>query len=97
MVSSSEDAVWYCHEKNFEVDIDELIHIDSIKEIVHDPEENQFYLLANKRYGVLGFYLIRFEAKNPDNHKFLTKWRHNLEIGDANIFILTGQEAYAGD
>ena len=55
-----------------------------------DPEENKFYFLSNKRHGELGFYLIKFDAKNPKNFKFLTSWRHNLDIGDANIFILQG-------
>ena len=52
--------------------------------------------MANKRYDELGFYLIRFDAKKPEDFKFLTSWTHNLDIGDANIFILRGQDPKMG-
>ena len=90
MVSNQEDAIWYNHSTNQELDIDELFEIDMVKDIVLDPEEKIFYFLANKRLGELGFYLIKFDAKNPKDFKFLTSWKHKLEIGDANVFILQG-------
>ena len=96
MVSNQEDAVWYDHDTRKEQDIDELFGIDMVKDIVLDPEENKFYFLSNKRHGELGFYLIKFDAKNPNDFKFLTSWRHNLDIGDANIFILQGQDSKMG-
>jgi hypothetical protein len=46
---------------------------------------------------VLGFYLIRFDAKNPEDFQFLTSWGHNLDIGDANMFMLKGLDPHSGN
>ena len=93
MVSDQDDAVWYDSATKLEQDIDELFEIGGVKEIALDPEDNHFYFLANRRYGHLGFYLIRFDAKKPKEFKFLTSWRNNLEIGDASIFVLRGKDS----
>ena len=53
--------------------------------------------MANKRKDELGFYLIRFDAKNPKDYKFLTSWAHNLDIGDASMFMLKGQDQSVGN
>lgn len=92
MVSDPEDAVWYDHSTGNEQDIDELFEVDLVKEIVLDGEDGHFYFLANKRQGRLGYYLIRFDAKNPKEFKFLTSWINNLEIGDASIYLLRGAD-----
>ena len=96
MVSDPEDAVWYDHSTGDEQDIDELFEVDLVKEIVLDNEDNHFYFLANKREGRLGYYLIRFNAKNPKDFKFLTSWINNLEIGDASIYLLRGYDINNG-
>jgi len=43
--------------------------------------------LANKKDGIIGFYLISIDQLNPNKYKYLTMWRHKLEIGDATISI----------
>ena len=44
--------------------------------------------MANKFEGRLGFFLIRMNAEDPDDHKFLTKWKNKLDIGDAAINVI---------
>lgn len=55
-----------------------------------DEEDELFYFLANKKDGVIGFYLVKFDMMNPMDFTYLTMWRHKLDIGDANINILRG-------
>ena len=55
-------------------------------------EEEVFFILCNKQDEQLGFYLIKFWQDDPYQFKNLTQWRHKLDIGDANIYILRGQD-----
>lgn len=48
-------------------------------------------MISNKKEGVLGFYLIKFDANNPQNYFFLTTWKHNLDIENVNISISRGE------
>jgi hypothetical protein len=48
-------------------------------------------MISNKKEGVLGFYLIKFDANNPQNYFFLTTWKHNLDIENVNAFISIGE------
>ena len=41
--------------------------------------------------GQMGFYLIKFSVDNPNDIKYLTMWRHNLDIDDANMYICRGK------
>jgi len=36
-----------------------------VKEIVYDPEDGLFYLLANKYQEKLGFFVLRMPESNP--------------------------------
>jgi hypothetical protein len=73
---------------NKEIDLDELYSIGCMKEIIYDHEDGVFYILANKFEEKLGFFIIRMNEKNPQEHTFLTKWKNKLDLGDANIFVL---------
>ena len=55
--------------------------------MIFDHEEDKFYFLANIKDGVLGYYLIQFEAKNPGICQFLTTVRVPLNIDDASMHI----------
>ena len=53
-----------------EIDIDEITGVSLIKSCMGD-EEN-FYILANKKDKILGFYLLRFDLNHPEEKvKFL--------------------------
>ena len=65
--------------------MDKLYDISSIKEITYDDEDNAFYALANRCAGKLGIFLIRFDEKRPQKHKFILRIFNGLEIGDCDI------------
>ena len=91
IVASQKDAIWW-DSKNPKscIDLDDLFKVDCIKRIVIDHEENAVYFLSNKRFEKLGFFLIKFDASDPKRHRFLTLWKHKLEIDNCNIFLLRG-------
>ena len=72
------------------MDFNELYGVQSIKSILYDREDEAFYFLCNKRNGFIGFYLYKFSERDPEDYTILTSWRHNLSIGDANIFLSRG-------
>ena len=37
--------------------------------------------------------MIKFGEQKPKNGKFMTLWKHKLEIDNANIFVLRGNDA----
>lgn len=64
------------------------MEIGCIKEIIHDEEDEVFYILANKYDQKLGFFIIRMKDQDPSDFKFLTKWKNKLDIGDSNLFVM---------
>ena len=44
----------------------------SIKAVIYDIEDEDFYLLCNENKGIIGFFLIKFNQKDPKNYVFLT-------------------------
>ena len=50
----------------------------------------KFYVLANKREKLLGYYLIEIDQQSPNKLKpnFLINWKCKLDIGDASLFVL---------
>ena len=67
------------------IDIDALYNISAIKEITHDEEDQTFYILCNRYQEKLGLFLIRFDEKRPQKHKFILKIHTGLEISDADV------------
>lgn len=53
-------------------------------------DESYFYILANKKDGKLGFYLLRFDLNNPDEKvSFLICWNNKLDIADCDMNLMT--------
>ena len=93
MVIASQDCAFYLNlPKNQFVDIDDLYKINCIKQIIYDIEDQNFYILANKFEGNHGFYIVKFSEDDPKDYKFIMKVKNNLDIGDANIFVLRNEE-----
>lgn len=88
VISSPDDGVYIDLNERSEIDLDDKFNIGCIKEIIHDQEDGVFYILANKYDEKLGFFLLRMDDKDPENHRFLTKYKNKLDIGDANIFAI---------
>mgnify|MGYP000123562838 CR=1 FL=1 len=84
-VSSSSDGVWIDTVNKVEKDLDELYNVSSILCLSFDQEDRAFYFLCNSLESIIGFYLIKFDERTPENYKFICKWKHKLNIGDANM------------
>ena len=87
-----DDGIYYDFKCRKFIDLDELYGIRSIKEIIHDEEDRNFYLLANKYREKLGIFLIRFSEPNPKKHNFILKWKNKLDIADGDINIVRNQK-----
>ena len=90
MLASQSDGIWINKKNNTEIDIDQEFDISDIKSLLYDEEDQVFYLLANRKKGIIGFYLMKFPVNDPTNVKNLTMWKHNLDIDNANMFISKG-------
>ena len=75
-----------------QIDLDHLYNIGGIKSISYDIEDQNFYVLANKFEKNHGLYIVKFSEDDPRDHKFIMKVKNNLDIGDANIFVLRNEE-----
>ena len=91
-LASMNDALWYSEHNHEEVDIDLLLEIDIIKCLIFDEEDNEFYILSNKKKGLIGFFLTTFHEGNPYDHTDLTMIKNRLDIDSVNLFILRGQD-----
>ena len=45
-------------------------------------------MLVNKHMDKLGFFLIRIDDENPENHNFFMRYQNKLDIGNADIAII---------
>jgi hypothetical protein len=89
-VSSFTDGVWINIEKGIEVDLDETYRVGCVMSIIFDQEEKKFYFLCNTKNNIIGFYLIKFDEKDPKDYQFICMWRHLLNIGNPNMFLMRG-------
>lgn len=89
-VASFIDGFWVNLKQNNDVDIDELFNILSITQIIYDHEDNFFYILANRKDDMVGFFLMKYDAANPAVYHFITMWKSSLEIADSSISISRG-------
>lgn len=63
--------------------MDELLGVTMIHS-VHSDDEN-FYLVANKKEHKMGFFLYKISQKNPKDCKELIGWYNKLAMGDCNV------------
>ena len=97
VIASEEDGIHINMDTEVIIDLDELFNVTRIQTITFDEEDELFYFLANKKNGIIGFYLIKFDMMNPRDFTYMTMWRHKLDIGDANINILRGYHEQIGN
>lgn len=92
VTASPEDGIYVNLDKEQEEDLDELYNIGCMKEIIHDEEDGVFYILANKFDEKLGFFIIKMKDEDPNEHRFLTKWKNKLDIGDSSLFVMRNKQ-----
>ena len=85
MLATFDNTMYLDTKKNIEIDIDELYDISDFKQVVYEPIKKVFYMVFNTLNEELGFYVLRIDEKNPENGKFLIKWKSKLNISDVNI------------
>ena len=88
IIASADDGIYYNHKTDAFRDLDDKFKISSIKAIIHDMEDNRFYILANKFHQKLGIFLVMFDEAKPNQYKFLLKWKNRLDIDNAGIYII---------
>jgi hypothetical protein len=89
VISSQEDGIYKDMRNGTEIDLDEKFNIGIIKEIIHDDEDECFYLVANKYDEKLGFFIVRMSDSDPiGDFKFLTKYKNKLDIGDCKLSVM---------
>lgn len=91
-MASSTDGQYIDIKRKKEVDLDELHNIRDIRHILYDEEDKMFYFLCGKKNGIIGFFLVSFNESDPHDYKYLTMWRHQLDIDDAHMAISRGTD-----
>ena len=61
-MASSKDILFVDLDKKIEIDLDEQENIENIKSCLGD--DSHFYILANKRYSRMGFFLLSFDLND---------------------------------
>ena len=87
VISSYHDSLWVDLDQDIDCDLDETFDVGAIVKVIFDLEDDRFYFLANLRNGILGYYLIQFDSKNPGICQFLSTVRNPLNIDDATMHI----------
>ena len=91
ILATSEDALYIDLIKQKEVDIDLALGIRCIRTVYYYKEH--FYILANKRNGIIGLYLIKINIEkmglDEPSTKFIINKETKFDIGDASINIMT--------
>lgn len=65
VAASMLNAFWVDIKQRVDADLDVLYRVDQITQVIYDWEDKMFYILANKKDGLIGFYLIKFEEMDP--------------------------------
>ena len=68
----------------YELDIDEQESIGDILNILADGK--YFYVLANKKHGILGYYLLMIEIDHPEKEAiYLINWTNKFNIRQVGL------------
>lgn len=65
-------------------------------------DDNYFYILANKKNSLLGFYLYKLDFNKPfsSNKKhdsdYLIRWNNKLDIADTDIALMHEKDKKTG-
>ena len=72
-----------------EIDLDDREGISIILNIIRSNDDKHFYILANKKNEMLGYYLFDVSINNPvEESQYLINWNNKLNISDVDMHIL---------
>lgn len=70
--------------KKLEIDIDEIEKVSDILNITCD--DTYFYILSNKKEGILGYYLLMIEIEDPEKEAiYIINWTNKTNIGQVDL------------
>jgi hypothetical protein len=94
IVNSSQDVLYVDINKQLEIDLDEREGISLILGIIKSDDDQHFYILANKKNQMLGFYLFDVNINNPiEESRYLINWNNKLSISDVDMHMMFDIEA----
>lgn len=94
IITSRKDILFVDIQTGLEVDIDEQENISDILNIVGD--DKYFYVLANKKDQLLGYYLLMVDIENPEKPaNYLINWTNKCGISSVDLHFL--EDAYDDD
>jgi len=74
--------------KSIEIDIDDNEDIANITNILYG--DNKFYLMCNRRFGKIGYFLFSIDCKDPEaNGEYFINWSNKLDIADCDMALMT--------
>jgi hypothetical protein len=68
-------------------------NISDVQFVIHDKEEKEFYILANKYGEKVGVFVLKIEEEQPTNFVFIINMVTNLTISNTSMDILTEKDA----
>ena len=84
IITSCKDILYVNLKTGFEMDIDEQENISDVCNILAD--EKYFYILANKKADVLGYFLLMIEIDHPEKEAiYLINWTNKLSIRQVDL------------
>lgn len=87
IVTSNENLLFVDMREGDEIDLDEREGIGQIETIAAD--DAHFIILANKKDGKLGYFLLVMSIDNPHKPaRYLMNWQSRIDIGDCAISIV---------
>jgi len=91
-VNSSQDVLYVDIENKLEIDLDEREKISLILNIIKSNDDEHFYILANKKDDMLGYYLFDVSINYPlEESRYLINWNNKLNISNVDMHMLTDE------
>jgi len=94
IVTSSADILHVDLDSGIETDLDDQEEIGQIENILCD--DDHFYIMANKKEGRLGYYLLYHPIDQPMNTDYLIRWGNKLDIGDCDLQLMEEKDYKTG-
>lgn len=98
-VVTSKEAVWFVNTTTKkQVDLGHREEVTDIENVTVSTKNDEFFVLANKSAGKLGYYLFRVKIDDPEatrtegRAEYLIRWENKLEIANVDIQIQQDQD-----